>query len=113
MTYALPFVKLRSPSVLLERLLPAKRFDPTQKPIPHQKSADEVCLAVCLIEKPKCPVGEAPIGSEGCWGCCQPIPEKDEKDICTTVCRPEKPECPAGEAPTGQEGCWGCCEPVA
>ncbi|KXN82435.1 hypothetical protein AN958_02554 [Leucoagaricus sp. SymC.cos] len=71
-------------------------------------AAANLSIAVCIEEKPECPAGQAPSGSEGCWGCCRPT----EPEPCLTVCREEKPECPDGEAPTGEEGCWGCCQPV-
>ncbi|KAL4964053.1 cell wall cysteine-rich protein [Aspergillus stella-maris] len=79
-----------------------------------------ICTLECKFEKPECPAGEAPTGSEGCWGCCQPIiltntttnVEEKRQNICTTECRPTKPECPAGEAPAGNEDCWGCCQPI-
>jgi len=66
-----------------------------------------VCAAVCRTVKPICPKGQVAGGSEGCWGCCQPIPT-----ACLDICRPKKPVCPAGQAPTGKAGCWGCCQPI-
>lgn len=30
-----------------------------------------LCIEVCRPVRPVCPVGQAPTGSEGCWGCCQ------------------------------------------
>ncbi|XP_006461502.1 small cysteine-rich protein [Agaricus bisporus var. bisporus H97] len=80
-----------------------------------------VCAAVCREEKPVCPAGQQASGSEGCWGCCQPIPytemmkdrSPETSEFCTAVCRTVKPVCPEGEAATGSPGCWGCCQPVS
>jgi len=81
--------------------------------VPQADAYPTVCLAVCRPDKPTCPPGQAPTGSEGCWGCCQPVITKPVDPIlCTAVCRPEKPVCPSGQAPTGSEGCWGCCQPI-
>ncbi|KAF9442515.1 hypothetical protein P691DRAFT_620570, partial [Macrolepiota fuliginosa MF-IS2] len=67
-----------------------------------------LCTTVCRPVRPICPLGQAAAGSDGCWGCCQPItPTK-----CAKVCRPNKPVCPVGQAPTGRAGCWGCCQPI-
>ncbi|KAF8161435.1 hypothetical protein B0H34DRAFT_700934 [Crassisporium funariophilum] len=76
-----------------------------------------ICTAVCRPVKPVCPAGQDASGSEGCWGCCQPLslsestPSVPQGTICTAVCRPVKPVCPAGQGATGSEGCWGCCQP--
>lgn len=70
---------------------------------------DIVCTAVCREVKPICPAGQEASGSEGCWGCCQPI---KPPTMCTDVCRVIKPVCPVGQAPTGSKGCWGCCRPI-
>ncbi|PPQ89004.1 hypothetical protein CVT25_005103 [Psilocybe cyanescens] len=73
----------------------------------------DFCTAVCRPDKPVCPPGQKPTGSEGCWGCCvgAPAPKAtpDPPTVCAAVCHEEKPVCPEGEAPTGVEGCWGCC----
>ncbi|KAL2862401.1 uncharacterized protein BJX67DRAFT_385652 [Aspergillus lucknowensis] len=61
-----------------------------------------VCTTVCRPVKPECPEGEEAGGSEGCWGCCQPVAPK-VTDVCTTECRPNKPECPEGEEAGGSE----------
>ncbi|KAF9440072.1 hypothetical protein P691DRAFT_688812 [Macrolepiota fuliginosa MF-IS2] len=66
-----------------------------------------LCTTVCHPVRPICPLGQVAGGSEGCWGCCQPVPT-----ACMDVCHPNKPVCPIGQVPTGQEGCWGCCQPI-
>lgn len=73
------------------------------------------CLAVCLTTKPVCPVGEAPSGGPGCWGCCRPICRR----ICPVATLSSSatispPICLAAEtlATTDTVGCWGCCKPL-
>ncbi|KAF9529738.1 hypothetical protein CPB83DRAFT_905852 [Crepidotus variabilis] len=97
-------------------------------------SAGVVCTAVCRPEKPVCPAGQAPGGSEGCWGCCAPIyspgpivskpvvsptPAIDTRQdsggdgvVCTKECKLVKPVCPYNQKASGFEGCWGCCVPI-
>ena len=81
-----------------------------------------VCTLECRSEKPDCPSGEAPMGSEGCWGCCQPINPATVKtattattttptsDVCAQeICYLDPPRCQAGWQPKGVEGCWTRC----
>ncbi|KAF8911597.1 hypothetical protein CPB84DRAFT_1762332 [Gymnopilus junonius] len=94
---------------------------------------------LCLLEAPPCPVGEAPSGGPGCWGCCQPIcrqvcPTAASavmaclphevlstaativepcwnccRPICGTACHPEPVLCLETEQLSGVDGCWSCC----
>lgn len=78
--------------------------------LPNPQTSGDFCIEVCQTIKPTCPAGEAPTGSEGCWGCCQPVPTTVAlaPEACN-ICVVEKPVCKIGEIPTGHEGCWGCC----
>ncbi|EAA66969.1 hypothetical protein AN8544.2 [Aspergillus nidulans FGSC A4] len=88
------------------------------RPPPGRKAVGDAASLYQNVRKESA-LSSAPTGSEGCWGCCQPITASEKRegendgDMCLAVCQEKKPECPAGEAPTGSEGCWGCCQPNA
>ncbi|KAF4620734.1 hypothetical protein D9613_001010 [Agrocybe pediades] len=80
------------------------------------------CLAVCRPTKPVCAAGYAATGSEGCWGCCQPVcrricPIVDpvENSAVIGIPPPSPPLCLSQEtlvAADSVTGCWGCCIPA-
>ncbi|KAF9562974.1 hypothetical protein CPC08DRAFT_345083 [Agrocybe pediades] len=77
-----------------------------------------VCTDVCRLTKPICPAGYAASGSDGCWGCCQPVCRR----ICPTVNSTtgalipiDPPICLSQETLVAADsitGCWGCCKPA-
>ncbi|KAF9529739.1 hypothetical protein CPB83DRAFT_852091 [Crepidotus variabilis] len=59
--------------------MPISTFKPKPKPVepptPTPSSTPEpiFCTDQCRVTEPVCLAGEKATGSEGCWGCCQPV----------------------------------------
>jgi len=115
-------MKHTSTSLLLLSIASIFTISLAQSTVGPLVNGTRVCTLECRTERPDCPAGEAPMGSEGCWGCCQPINPVTVKTATTSTststtpggacaqdCHSDPPRCQAGWQPQGIEGCWSQC----